>query len=172
MTKILKYSIWLLLAAGVVACNREINCPNLNCNTSAPEGTEISWLDFNSVKDVDTYFNCHMNTIIEHLGDTFLVEGYLFQPGMLVDDFNIQIPEGDNYVILYLSDTIDSSHHYTGKHILYMHCLRDAAESLHDYHWGQRVRCVVKLIGGGGIDQECDCCRGVGVRVISININK
>ena len=87
---------------------------------------------------------------------------------MLVDDFNICIPEGDNYEILYLSDTIDTFFHYTGKHILYMDCFRDAAESLQDYHWGQRVHCVVKLTGGGGIDEECNCCHGVGVKIISI----
>lgn len=50
------------------------------CENYAPEGTTISWTEYNKPEDVSKYFDCHKKTIREHEGDTVRVCGWIQWP--------------------------------------------------------------------------------------------
>lgn len=43
-------------------------------------GVEVSWSDYNTVKELNNYFDNHKMAIMDHLNDTILLTGYAYYP--------------------------------------------------------------------------------------------
>lgn len=163
-------TLFIVCAIMLTACKESV-CGE--CIDVAPEGTEISWTEYNSVAEVCKYFDCHRKTIEEHIGDTFKVSGYFFQPGEKLVDFNTYMNHSmwdtpnDVHSELFFCSYNDSVNHHSND-FLYIWVPQAQVLQLGNYRWGQRVSCTVLMQGESGIYSGCDCCHGVRVRMINI----
>lgn len=130
----------------------EIGCKEEKCEPYASDDLEISWTDYNTVKQVWDYFGCHEETCWMHTGDTFKVMGYPLryaaQTGPFEYDSNARsfgFFFGDNWKKPHNQQTAvmiidgDSS---------VMSCFRD-------YSWGRKVYFTVTGLMFGG---DYGCC--------------
>ena len=70
------------------------------CEEYAPDGTEISWTEYNTPDAVTKYFRCHKKTIEEHEGDTVRVCGWIAFTNTNCGEPPIEI---NNTELIYLS---------------------------------------------------------------------
>lgn len=75
----MKRTMFIIIVATVLSLS---GCGPIDafCENYAPEGTTISWTEYNNPEDVSKYFECHKQTIREHEGDTVRVCGWILWP--------------------------------------------------------------------------------------------
>lgn len=112
-----------------------------DCSGYAPSGAEISWNDYNSVKDVNDYFK-YLHTSELHKNDTVLVCGYII--GNRDTNYYRSLyedAEREGFIWLELADIPDrpSVGGMGGIIMLYTFAYLEQLEWLKEYKTGQRV---------------------------------
>lgn len=111
------FIIIVLIGLGTVGCEKKIvgdECPG--CTTCfAPTNASVSWTEYNKTAELWAYFNNHDSTLMQHIGDTILLCGWVYYPDHEAGEptFDIMIPDWSVEAgVIYLVDNED--HHYHG----------------------------------------------------------
>lgn len=172
MKKILK-AIFFVTIVGMTltGCNKKEVCKSY-----ALDDKEISWTDYNTVGEVNAYFECYKETVRMHLGDTMKVVGYLV-PGSLgiTGPFNYEsILSGNGYVDLRMGDYYEIPCNKQGLVFLRGNLNENNPDYVsdlsmfQDYQWGQKIYATV-IILWRSINSEY-CCDYLVCRPIEIEI--
>jgi hypothetical protein len=82
-----------------------------------PNGVEVSWTSYNTVKQLKDYFNCHKMAIMNHFYDTIMLTGYAYYP-----DYSNLEPDPEEWYwnrgLVYLVD--NKNHHGYNNGIAYV----------------------------------------------------
>ena len=141
----------LLLAAG---------CADEKCERFASQSREISWTDYNSVKEVCDYFECYSGTYERHIGDTFKVKGFALQYAGHIRPFEYD-PSG-RYFGFFFGDNWKKP--YNEQHCLIIDGDTSVMSCFRDYSFGQEAYLTVVLMDG----REPGCCQYPNAWVVDV----
>ena len=128
----------LIICLSLDGCSRK-------CDGYAPEGSEISWTDYNSVRDVHGYF-MYKKTADQHKNDTVRICGYIIgsnDTNYYRSEYYEVVDEGRSNVRVFISD--DPTFRFNsgmdrGKYLLLgINGTLEQMEWLLDYKAGQKV---------------------------------
>ncbi len=166
---------FLLLAATSLTMS---GCAEEVCKLYAPADKEISWTDYNTVTEVNDYFECYQETYRMHIGDTMKVMGYLI-PGTwgvsVPFNYDSQITADGEVISLSLGDYVDVPHNEQGLVILSGYLGEygpndvEIFSKFRDYQWGQKVYATV-IIVSRSVDPNYCCdylvCKPIEAEIV------
>lgn len=158
-----------------LGCKENPNNEYVPCEEMySPEGTTISWTEYNDVATFRDYFYCHPATIKEHEGDTIKIKGWLYYGEPQVDARVWHESELDYSPSILLTSNPNHFGYNETVHIRLQQSSSD--DSIWSYvrnhldEFSQKQIYVSCIMGYGDIPPITGCCYRV-VNLFAIDIN-
>ena len=119
-------------------------CGKTECDGYAPEGTEISWTAYNTVKQVHDYFS-YLNTSNQHRTDTVMMWGYVIgkdDTNYFRSEYESARAEHNYFLLVFLCDDPTArlgDGRHAGRLSMNVYSYDDEMEWILDYRVGKRV---------------------------------